>query len=165
LHDLSVQALGAGPLRERSGVIARRLASWPDSVGWTHTTTTLQGGPTLIHGLLQLLLFQALGEVISAFVIPFIPGPVVGLVLLLAFLGWRGRVPPSMELVGSGILQHLGLLFVPASVGVVMFWPLLKENALAVSAALLLSVVATIFVTALVLKRLAPPAAQDEHAP
>jgi putative effector of murein hydrolase LrgA (UPF0299 family) len=119
----------------------------------------------LIHGLLQLLLFQALGEVISAFVIPFIPGPVVGLVLLLAFLGWRGRVPPSMELVGSGILQHLGLLFVPASVGVVMFWPLLKENALAVSAALLLSVVATIFVTALVLKRLAPPAAQDEHAP
>jgi hypothetical protein len=46
-----------------------------------------------------------------------------------------------------------------------MFWPLLKENALAVSAALLLSVVATIFVTTLVLKRLAPPAAQDEHAP
>ena len=30
-----------------------------------------------------------LGEVLSAFLIPFIPGPVVGLVLLLAFLGWN----------------------------------------------------------------------------
>ena len=119
----------------------------------------------MILGLFHLLLFQALGEVLSAFVIPFLPGPVVGLVLLLAFLGWRGRVPAAMDQVGSTILQHLGLLFVPASVGVVMFWPLLKANALAVSIALVLSVVATIAVTALVLKWLAAPRAQDEHAP
>ncbi len=38
--------------------------------------------------------------------------------LLLAFLGWRGRVPAAIDQVGSTILQHLGLLFVPASVGV-----------------------------------------------
>lgn len=119
----------------------------------------------VIQGLLQLLIFQALGEVISMFLVPFIPGPVVGLVLLLGFLVSVGRVPQSMDLVGSGILQHLGLLFVPASVGVVMFWPLLKENALAVTAALLLSVVATIFVTATVLKRLGGVRAGDEHAP
>ena len=119
----------------------------------------------MVHGLLQLLLFQALGEVISAFVMPLIPGPVLGLVLLLAFLGWQGRVPASMERVGEGILQHLGLLFVPASVGVVMFWPLLRENALALGAALVLSVAATIFVTAVVLKRLSAPGPQDEHAP
>lgn len=119
----------------------------------------------MIHGLLQLLIFQALGEVISAFLIPFIPGPVVGLVMLLVFLGWRGGVPQSMDAVGSTILQHLGLLFVPASVGVVMFWPLLKEHVWSVSAALVLSVIATVFVTALVLKWLAQPRAEDEHAP
>ena len=96
----------------------------------------------MIHCLFHLLLFQALGEVLSAFVIPFIPGPVVGLVLLLAFLGWRGRVPAAMDQVGSTILQHL-----------------------AVSMALVLSVVATTAVTALVLKWLAAPRAQDEHAP
>ena len=119
----------------------------------------------MINGLLQLLIFQALGEVLSAFLIPFIPGPVVGLVLLLAFLGWRRQVPQAMDQVGSTILQHLGLLFVPASVGVVMFWPLLREHVWAVSAALVLSVVATVFVTAWVLKRLAVPRAEDEHAP
>jgi putative effector of murein hydrolase LrgA (UPF0299 family) len=118
----------------------------------------------VIHGLLQLLIFQSLGEVISGFLIPFIPGPVVGLVLLLAFLGLRGQVPPAMDQVGSTILQHLGLLFVPASVGVVMFWPLLREHVWAVCAALVLSVVVTVFVTAWVLKRLAVPQAADEHA-
>ncbi len=51
-----------------------------------------------------------------------------------------------------------------ASVGVVMFWPLLREHVWAVSAALVLSVVATVFVTAWVLKRLAVPQAADEHA-
>ena len=106
----------------------------------------------MIQGLVQLFLFQALGELLSKFALPFIPGPVLGLVLLLAFLGLRGHVPASMDLVGSGILQHLGLLFIPASVGVVLYLPLLQANAWAITAALVLSVVATVAVTALVLK-------------
>jgi putative effector of murein hydrolase LrgA (UPF0299 family) len=57
-----------------------------------------------------------------------------------------------MDLVGSSILQHLGLLFIPASVGVVLYLPLLHANAWAITAALVLSVVATVAVTALVLK-------------
>jgi len=119
----------------------------------------------MINGLLQLLMFQALGELVSKFLIPFIPGPVIGLVLLLIFLGWLGSVPQKIDLVGGTILQHLGLLFIPASVGVVMFLPVLKEHLLAVSMALVLSVVATIGVTALVLKLLIPLRLEDEHAP
>ena len=106
----------------------------------------------MIQGLVQLFLFQALGELLSKFALPFIPGPVLGLVLLLAFLALRGHVPASMDLVGSGILQHLGLLFIPASVGVVLYLPVLQANAWAITAALVLSVVATVAVTALVLK-------------
>lgn len=118
----------------------------------------------LINGLLQLLVFQALGELLSKFLIPFIPGPVIGLAVLLAYLGVKGAVPQRIELVGGTILQHLGLLFIPASVGVVMYWPLLKEHFAAVLIALALSVTATILVTALVLKALAPTRAEDEHA-
>ena len=69
----------------------------------------------MINGLLQLLVFQALGELVSRFLIPFIPGPVIGLVLLLIFLGWLGSVPQKIDLVGGTILQHLGLLFIPPS--------------------------------------------------
>ena len=114
----------------------------------------------MIQGLLQLLLFQALGELLSHFVLTTIPGPVIGLVLLLVFLHARGHVPASIELVGQGILQHLGLLFIPASVGVVLYLPVLQANAWAISAAL-----ATIGVTAGLLKWLAAPKQEDEHAP
>ena len=120
----------------------------------------------MIQGLVQLFLFQALGELVSKFALPFIPGPVLGLVLLLVFLVWRGYVPTHMDMVGSGILQHLGLLFIPASVGVVLYLPLLQANAWAISAALVVSVLATIAVTAGVLKALhhsAPTEADDAH--
>ena len=110
----------------------------------------------MIQGLVQLFIFQALGELLSKFALPFIPGPVLGLVLLLAFLALRGHVPAAMDLVGSSILQHLGLLFIPASVGVVLYLPVLRANAWAISAALVVSVLATVAVTVLVLKLLAP---------
>jgi putative effector of murein hydrolase LrgA (UPF0299 family) len=110
----------------------------------------------MIQGLVQLFIFQALGELLSKFALPFIPGPVLGLVLLLAFLSLRGRVPAAMDLVGGSILQHLGLLFIPASVGVVLYLPVLQANAWAISAALVISVLATVAVVALLLKLLAP---------
>ena len=109
----------------------------------------------MIQGLVQLFIFQALGELASQFALPFIPGPVLGLVLLLLFLSVRGAVPASIDLVGSSILQHLGLLFIPASVGVVLYLPLLQANAWAISAALVVSVVAMVAVTAGLLKVLA----------
>ena len=106
----------------------------------------------MIQGLVQLFIFQALGELLSKFALSFIPGPVLGLVLLLVFLILRGKVPEHIDLVGSSILQHLGLLFIPASVGVVLYLPLLQANAWAISAALVVSVVATVGVTAGLLK-------------
>ena len=73
----------------------------------------------MIQGLVQLFIFQALGELVSKFALPFIPGPVLGLVLLLVYLSVRGHVPTSIDLVGGSILQHLGLLFIPASMAAV----------------------------------------------
>ena len=106
----------------------------------------------MIDGLVRILLFQGIGEVIGYFVIPFVPGPVIGLVLLLAFLTWRGAVPDGVELVSSAFMRYLGLLFVPAAVGVVMYLPHLRQQALAITVALLVSVVATIAVAALLAK-------------
>lgn len=108
----------------------------------------------MIAGLVQILLFQGLGELASKFLLPSMPGPVIGLVLLLGFLAVRRRVPESMDAVASALVQHLGLLFVPAAVGVVLFWPQLRSHALAVTAALLASLVLTIAVPALVLRLL-----------
>lgn len=109
----------------------------------------------MIAGLVEILLFQGFGELVSRFAVPLIPGPVIGLLLLLAWLTLRKRVPEPVDLVATALVKHLGLLFVPAAVGVVMYFPQLREHALAVGAALVASVVLTVAVTALVLKGLA----------
>jgi holin-like protein len=106
----------------------------------------------MIAGLVQLLFFQGAGELISKFLLPTLPGPVVGLVLLLIFLMVRKEVNQSLSLVGDAFLRNLGLLFVPAAVGVALFLPLLRANALAIIAAIVGSVALTIAVSALLLR-------------
>ena len=106
----------------------------------------------MIAGLVQILLFQGLGELLSRFLLPIIPGPVLGLSALLVFLTLRRQVGESMAVVADAFSQHLGLLFVPAAVGVVLFLPQLRANFVALSVVLLISVALTLAATALVLR-------------
>lgn len=111
----------------------------------------------MIRGLVVILLFQGLGEIISKVLGLPIPGPVIGLVLLLATLLIRGKIDPDLDMVASAFAQHLGLLFIPAAVGVVMFVPKLADYGLAIAAILILSVGLAVATTALCLKWLSKP--------
>ena len=106
----------------------------------------------MIRGLIILLGFQGAGEIFTRLFSLPIPGPVIGLVLLLIFLIRRGKVDAPIDTVASVLTKHLGLLFVPAAVGVVLFWPQLKIHFWAVSVALVVSVIATVAVSAAVLR-------------
>jgi putative effector of murein hydrolase LrgA (UPF0299 family) len=106
----------------------------------------------MIAGLVRILFFQGLGELVSHFVLTLIPGPVVGLVLLLGWFSLRKGIARDVDTVATALVQNLGLLFVPAAVGVVMFWPQLRTHAVALVTALVVSAVLTIAVSALVLK-------------
>ncbi|QWE25382.1 CidA/LrgA family protein [Polynucleobacter sp. AP-Elch-400A-B2] len=110
----------------------------------------------MISGLVQILLFQSLGELISKFVLPTLPGPVIGLVLLIIWLVLRKGIGHELALVADSFSQYLGLLFVPAAVGVVLFLPQLKANALAIISALVGSVILTIATSAIVVRFLSP---------
>ena len=114
----------------------------------------------MIPGLVQILLWQGLGELVSHFFLPIIPSPVLGLIFLLIFLIIKGQVNSSLALVSDAFSQHLGVLFIPAAVGVILFLPQLKAHAVAVISALLISVVLTIVVTAIVLRFIAK---KDTH--
>lgn len=106
----------------------------------------------MISGLVQILLFQSLGELVSKFALPTLPGPVIGLILLIVWLVLRKGINHDLALVADGFSQYLGLLFVPAAVGVVLFLPQLKANALAIVSALVASVILTIATTAMVVR-------------
>jgi len=115
----------------------------------------------MISGLVQILLFQSVGELVSKFLLPTLPGPVIGLVLLVLWLVFRKGVNTELALVADGFSQYLGLLFVPAAVGVVLFLPQLQANALAIISALIGSVILTIGSSALIVRFLSRKAAHE----
>lgn len=109
-----------------------------------------------------LLACQLAGEVIARLLGLPVPGPVLGMVILFVALVIRGHVPDDVGVVTGGLLQNLSLLFVPAGVGVMLHAGLLVQNWLALSAALLASVVITIAVTGLAMRWMRGFAAGDE---
>ena len=116
----------------------------------------------MLDALTLLVTCQLVGEVISRAAALPVPGPVLGLLLLLGGLMLRerrGRPVPGRHLkaTAQGLLGHLGLLFVPAGVGVVTQLDVLARNWLAVGLAILLSTFAGLLVTGWVMQALAAP--------
>jgi holin-like protein len=87
-----------------------------------------------------------------------LPAPVTGLMLLYAELAIRGKIPEDLGILADRILQLLGMLFVPAGVGVIAYLDLLKVEAIPILAAVIGGTAITIVVTALVANRFARPA-------
>lgn len=106
-----------------------------------------------LQGFTLLLIAQAAGEVLARGLGLPLPGPVVGLLLLLAALPWP-PVRPRVEAAAELLLAHLSLLFVPIGVGVVSHLPVLGTHAWALAAVLLVSTGIGLAVTALVMQRL-----------
>ncbi|ERF84198.1 CidA/LrgA family protein [Bradyrhizobium viridifuturi] len=110
----------------------------------------------MIASLSLILLCQLIGEVaVRALGVP-VPGPVVGLVLLLLLLLARDRYPAlargplgndGVESASRGMLANLSLLFIPAGVGVVQKLDLLAEHGIAILVILALSVIVTLLAT------------------
>ncbi len=108
----------------------------------------------MLRALTGLILCQFAGEVIARVAGLPMPGPVLGLVLLLAILVARGGPGEAMRSTAGGLLRHLSLLFVPAGVGVITQLDALGGDWLAIAAAITVSTALGLGVTALVMQRL-----------
>ncbi|MCA1855681.1 CidA/LrgA family protein [Massilia oculi] len=101
-----------------------------------------------------LLLFQCLGEgIVFLFQLP-IPGPVAGMLLLMAALAAWPPLQDRIEGAANALLSHLSLLFVPAGVGIVATAARGSGHWLAILASLAASTVLTLAITALLLRGL-----------
>ncbi|SEM24551.1 holin-like protein [Halomonas caseinilytica] len=108
----------------------------------------------LIMGMSMLLACQMLGELVTRGLALSVPGPVIGMVILLAALVVRGKVPSSLRVTGEGLLRYLTLLFVPAGVGLMVHGALIGADLLPIAVTLVGSTAMTLAVTAWVLSRL-----------
>jgi putative effector of murein hydrolase LrgA (UPF0299 family) len=103
----------------------------------------------MIAALVVILGFQLLGEAIARATGLPVPGPVIGMLGLVAALasipGLGARIAPTAQ----GILGALTLFFVPAGVGVIAHLGVLREAGPALALALVVSTVAAIAAGAL----------------
>ena len=106
-----------------------------------------------LRGITWLLLLQSLGEIISRGLHLPLPGPVVGMLLLLLALRWP-LVHDSVQVVAEFLLQHLSLLFVPVGVGVMTHLDVLGQYGVRIALVIVLSTWISLAVTALVLRAL-----------
>lgn len=104
----------------------------------------------MVQGLLIVLLFQLLGELIVVSLGLPVPGPVLGMVMLLLLLLNRQQVPQSLRGVADALLSNLALLFVPAGVGLVLHFELLRTEWWIILLALVISSLGAAFITALI---------------
>ena len=101
----------------------------------------------MLSAIALILAFQVIGEVISRWSGIPVPGPVIGMILmLLAFFvkdDLIGRIRPT-----GVLLSNLSLLFVPAGVGVMRYTDLFLREGLAIGIVLVLSTLIAMLVTA-----------------
>jgi holin-like protein len=108
----------------------------------------------ILHALALLLAFQLIGEAATfALALP-VPGPVLGMTLLLAAVALRRELLARMKPTTGTLLTHLSLLFVPAGVGVMVHGARLAAEGLAIVAAIVVSTVLALAATALTVRAL-----------
>ena len=103
----------------------------------------------MLEALTLILVCQLAGEVSVVLTGLPVPGPVLGMLLLLGWLFLRGDVAESVGRTADTLLAHLSLLFVPAGVGVLVHWERMRGEWIAIAAALVLGTSITLAVTAL----------------
>lgn len=103
----------------------------------------------MIPALLTLLLAQLAGETASRALGLPLPGPVLGMILLVLAFAVTPRLIAVVRPLAQGILGHLSLLFVPAGTGVVGHLDKLAAQGLPILLALVGSTVLAIAAGAL----------------
>lgn len=119
----------------------------------------------LLRGLTWLVLFQLLGTAINHLVVPILPGPIIGLLLLLVYLMLRGEVGAPLSEAANSLLRYLPLLLVPPAVGVMVYAADIAADFWAIVGALVLSALLTlVFVGVLMHKLMARQGSHEEQS-
>lgn len=117
----------------------------------------------MIAAFALLLAFQLAGEVLRVALQLPVPGPVLGMALLLLYLILRGGPDEALRSTSGGLLQNLSLMFVPAGTGVMLHIGRLADEAWPISIALVASTLLGLAASGLTLHFLTRKKAAGEH--
>ncbi len=72
----------------------------------------------VVNGLILLFAALWLGNGIQSLWLHVIPGPVLGMILMLGFLAARSREPEGLGAVALWLIKYLSFFFIPTAVGI-----------------------------------------------
>jgi len=99
-------------------------------------------------GYLKIFAYLSAGEIIVRVAGIPLPGPIVGLALMLLDFFVNRQADPEVAQVFDGVAKHLAVLFVPAGAGVVAHSVTLSAGLPALLSAIFLGTIATLLATA-----------------
>ena len=115
----------------------------------------------MLRSLFIIFFYQLLGEAIQTIFEINIPGPVIGLLLLLlSFIFFSKKLNQSKKIIkeisvtSNQIINYLSLLFVPIGVGVVMHINYLGDNLFKIFSIIIIGTLATLVFTAFVMEKI-----------
>jgi holin-like protein len=115
----------------------------------------------MLRSLFIIFFYQLLGEAIQKIFEINIPGPVIGLILLLlSFIFFSKKLTQSKKIIkeisvtSNQIINYLSLLFVPIGVGVVMHIDYLGDNLFKIFSIIIIGTLATLVFTAFVMEKI-----------
>ena len=115
----------------------------------------------MLKSLFIIFFYQLLGEAIQKIFEINIPGPVIGLILLLlSFIFFSKKLTQSKKIIkeisvtSNQIINYLSLLFVPIGVGVVMHINYLGDNLFKIFSIIIIATLATLVFTAFVMEKI-----------
>jgi len=115
----------------------------------------------MLKSLFIIFFYQLLGEAIQKIFEINIPGPVIGLILLLlSFIIFSKKLTHSKKIIkeisvtSNQIINYLSLLFVPIGVGVVMHINYLGDNLFKIFIIIIIATLATLVFTAFVMEKI-----------
>ena len=116
----------------------------------------------MLTAIFTILVLQLIGEVLQKYFDLAIPGPVIGLMLMLLTLMTMNSkklnmlAPLRTKIINTSekLLRYLSLLFVPIGVGVVMHLQLLEMQLLRLLVVIVLRTMSTMIFTSLIFSRI-----------
>ena len=103
----------------------------------------------ILKGIFIILLHLALGHLCAGVIGDFIPASVWGMVLLFASLMFGIVKPDDVKTVAHFLTDNMTIFFLPAAIGIMDQWGLIKMNLLAWLAVVLISTVLVMLSTGL----------------
>lgn len=81
----------------------------------------------MIKGIFYILLFYFVGQLISYSIGGFVPGSIVGMLLLFACLHFKVVKPENVESVAHAFTRNMSVFFIPAGAGLIGAYGILSK--------------------------------------